>query len=213
MEKMIGLVGGLYSKRVRDELNNLDNTLNITRMWSDVDELLKELVTNRSFVEELDTVLILDSALDGLGLDNKREKKLLTLQNELTINGSNINLKYITTNHYLYIQLRTKLNNVHNRMYENFEIYAPNSDLTPLVMLSFLKGDTEGVKPPSKTKVLSKVDWNSEILGNIKELKTHMSEIEEALYEFTKIQNAQYELMSEMSDSIRKQLKELENKQ
>lgn len=212
MEKMLGLVGGLYSKRVTDELKIIDETINITRMWSDVDELLKELATSRSFVEELDTVLIIDSALDGLSLDNKKEKKLLTLQNELSINSSDINLKFITTNQYLYIQLRNKLSNVHNRMYENFEIYSPNNTLTPLVMLSFLKGDTEGIKPPLNNKVISKVDWNAEMMSSIKNMETHMKTLEETLEELQKTQKESFEMNLEMSKIISEQLKSLENK-
>lgn len=212
MEKMLGLVGGLYSKRVNNELKILDETINITRMWSDIDELLKELATSRSFVEELDTVLILDVALDGLSLDHKKEKKLLTLQNELSINNSDINLKFITSNQYLYIQLRNKLSNVHNRLYENFEIYSPNNNITPLVMLSFLKGDTVGVKPPSKNKVISKVDWNAEIMDNIKNLQASMSSIEESIEEFKTTQEKNYELNLEIAKEISEQLKSLENK-
>lgn len=212
MEKMLGLVGGLYSKRVNNELKILDETINITRMWSDIDELLKELATSRSFVEELDTVLILDVALDGISLDHKKEKKLLTLQNELSINNSDINLKFITSNQYLYIQLRNKLSNVHNRLYENFEIYSPNNNITPLVMLSFLKGDTVGVKPPSKNKVISKVDWNAEIMDNIKNLQASMSSIEESIEEFKTTQEKNYELNLEIAKEISEQLKSLENK-
>lgn len=209
---MLGLVGGLYSKRVNNELKILDETINITRMWSDIDELLKELATSRSFVEELDTVLILDVALDGISLDHKKEKKLLTLQNELSINNSDINLKFITSNQYLYIQLRNKLSNVHNRLYENFEIYSPNNNITPLVMLSFLKGDTVGVKPPSKNKVISKVDWNAEIMDNIKNLQASMSSIEESIEEFKTTQEKNYELNLEIAKEISEQLKSLENK-
>lgn len=209
---MLGLVGGLYSKRVNNELKILDETINITRMWSDIDELLKELATSRSFVEELDTVLILDVALDGLALDHKKEMKLLTLQNELSINNSDINLKFITSNKYLYTQLRNKLSNVHNRLYENFEIYSPNNNITPLVMLSFLKGDTVGVKPSSKNKGISKVDWNSEIMDNIKNLQASMSSIEESIEEFKTTQEKNYELNLEIAKEISEQLKSLENK-
>lgn len=164
---MFGLVGGTYSKLVKDELRSIDTTLNITRMWSDVDELLKELATSRSFVEELNTILILDTALEGLGTDNKREKKLLTLQNELAIGNSNIKLKFLTKNQNLYGQLRGKMINVHNRLYENFEVYCPTGELNPLTILGFFNGSVEGTKPPSKTKLISKQDFNQDVLGKL----------------------------------------------
>lgn len=209
MEKMYGLVGGIYSRRVKEELQQLDSSLKINRSWGEVDDLLRELATSRSFVEELDTILIIDPALESLGNDIKREKKLLTLQNELAIGNSSISLKVLTNNKNLYAQLRGKMLNVHNRLYENFEVHCPTEDLTPLIMLSFYKGDFEGTKPPSKTKPLSKIDFNREV---IEKLEVTLEKVDSAIKDIGEIKESQENFMEEFRVLMSELSKKLESK-
>lgn len=204
-----GLAAGTYTVNLQDSLNQ--QGLQVSRRWNSLDDLLNELDENRGFVYELETIIILDDALDKIFLTHQKASKIMQLQKQFADDNADVKLKLITLNKDLYAQLKDTLKRRTFGVYNHFELHFVVKKLTIQNIISFYNEDFSDYTPPVANKD-SRDRAIEDLRLSLRRLDTIVNMVDEFRSTVIKDLDALTEDINQDFKNITQQLKDIEER-
>ena len=204
-----GLAAGTYTVNLQDSLNQ--QGLQVSRRWNSLDDLLNELDENRGFVYELETIIILDDALDKIFLTHQKASKIMQLQKQFADDNADVKLKLITLNKDLYAQLKDTLKRRTFGVYNHFELHFVVKKLTIQNIISFYNEDFSDYTPPVANKD-SRDRAIEDLRLSLRRLDTIVNMVDEFRSTVIKDLDALTEDINQDFKNVTQQLKDIEER-
>lgn len=204
-----GLAAGTYTVNLQDSLNQ--QGLQVSRRWNSLDDLLNELDENRGFVYELETIIILDDALDKIFLTHQKASKIMQLQKQFADDNADVKLKLITLNKDLYAQLKDTLKRRTFGVYNHFELHFVVKKLTIQNIISFYNEDFSDYTPPVANKD-SRARAIEDLRLSLRRLDTIVNMVDEFRSTVIKDLDALTEDINQDFKNVTQQLKDIEER-
>lgn len=204
-----GLAAGTYTVNLQDSLKQ--QGLQVSRRWNSLDDLLNELDENRGFIYELETIIILDDALDKIFLTHQKASKIMQLQKQFADDNADVKLKLITLNKDLYAQLKDTLKRRTFGVYNHFELHFVVKKLTIQNIISFYNEDFADYTPPVANKD-SRDRAIEDLRLTLRRLDTIVNKVDEFRSTVIKDLDALTEDINQDFKNVTQQLKDIEER-